>query len=276
MVSAVDVESECVRLGRQDGRNAALKLVRYLAAGGPLFGTIRGADVYRLDGNPFGAHDIGSLVGPLKSVILLPPCVPTKIIATGLNYRDPTQEGLSAVPDEPIISFKPPSSLIGPGEAINWPRISTRIDFEGEMAVVIGRDARNVSPSEAIDYIYGITCGNDVTARDVQRREGQWAKAKGFDTFCPLGPCIVTGLDLANCQLTTRINGETRQSASTRLLHFNACDLVSYISQIMTLVPGDIILTGTPAGSAPLKIGDVVEVEIEGVGTLRNTVRKTD
>ncbi|HUX85824.1 MAG TPA: fumarylacetoacetate hydrolase family protein, partial [Chloroflexota bacterium] len=213
-----------------------MKLVRYLAAGRPTYGTIRGADVYRLEGNPFGVHEVGSLVGALKDVILLPPCVPTKIIATGLNYRDPTQEGLSALPDEPIISFKPPSSLIATGETIIWPRRSSRIDYEGEMAVVIAQDARNVSPSEATDYILGVTCGNDVTARDIQRREGQWAKAKGFDTFCPLGPCIVTGLDPASCRLTTRVNGETRQSASTNLLHFSASDLVSYVSQIMTLV----------------------------------------
>lgn len=253
-----------------------MKLVRYLADGRASYGLIQGADVYRLEGQPFGTQAIGPLVGQLKNVNLLPPCVPTKIIAIGLNYRDPNQEGLPAIPDVPIISFKPPSSLVGTGEDIIWPRLSTRLDYEGEMAVIIGREARNVTPREAIDYLLGITCGNDVTARDIQRREGQWAKAKGFDTFCPLGPCIVSDLDPSNCQLTTRVNGEIRQSASTSLLHFGACDLISYVSQIMTLLPGDVILTGTPAGSAALKNGDVVEVEIEGVGTLRNTVRKAD
>ncbi|HLH72933.1 MAG TPA: fumarylacetoacetate hydrolase family protein [Chloroflexota bacterium] len=252
-----------------------MKLIRFLQNGRPAYGVLHGADVYTLEGNPFTStsHELGLLVGSMKEIVLLPPCVPTKIIAVGLNYRNPAQEGLPAVPEEPIISFKPPSSVIGTGEAIVWPRMSTRIDFEGELAVIIGRNTRNVSPAHAREYIFGFTCSNDVTARDVQRREGQWAKAKGFYTFCPLGPCIATDLDPAKCQLITRVNGETRQATSTGLLHFSACDLVSYISKIMTLVPGDVILTGTPAGSGPLKDGDVVEVEIEGVGTLRNPVR---
>ncbi len=237
---------------------------------------LHGSDVFDLDGDPFGAATLGPRVGTLRDVSLLPPCTPTKIIAVGLNYADPSQEGLPPLPNEPILSFKPPSSVVGPGSPIRWPAVSTRVDFEGEVAVVIGKITRNVTSSEAKGYVLGVTCANDVTARDLQRREGQWARAKGFDTFCPLGPCIDTSVDPTHCRLVTRVNREVRQSTTTSLLHFSPFDLVSYASRIMTLVPGDVILTGTPPGSAPLKIGDVVEVEIEDVGVLWNPVEADD
>ena len=253
-----------------------MKILRYLVDGHARNGVLQGSDVFDLTGDVFDAPTIGSHVGTLRDVQLLPPCVPTKIIAVGLNYSDPTREGLPPLPSEPILSFKPPSSTIGSGAPIRWPAASTRVDFEAELAVVIGKITRNVTPSGAKSCVLGVTCANDVTARDLQRREGQWARAKGFDTFCPLGPCIDTSVDPSQCQLVARVNREIRQSASTSSLHFSPFDLISYTSRIMTLVPGDVILTGTPPGSAPLKLGDVVEVEIEGVGVLWNPVEADD
>jgi 2-keto-4-pentenoate hydratase/2-oxohepta-3-ene-1,7-dioic acid hydratase in catechol pathway len=249
-----------------------VKLIRYFDGREAHWGSLEGHLVYRLAGDPFGAFAVDAAVGPLEGVRLLPPCVPTKIIAIGLNFRPEAPEGQPAVPDEPIFSFKPPSAVIGPGDAIVWPRSSQRVDFEGELALVIGKPAKNVELAEASRYILGITCGNDVTARDYQRREGQWAKAKGFDTFCPLGPAIATGIDPVACRLEVRVGGAVRQSAAAADLHFSATALVSYLSKIMTLMPGDVILTGTPPGSGPLRIGETVEVEIPEVGTLRNRV----
>ncbi|MGH2460306.1 MAG: fumarylacetoacetate hydrolase family protein [Chloroflexota bacterium] len=253
-----------------------MKILRYLADGRARYGVLQGSDVYDLEGDVFADPTIDARVGTLRDVQLLAPCVPTKIIAVGLNYADPTREGLAPLPSEPILSFKPPSSTIGSGIPIRWPAVSTRVDFEAELAVVIGKTTRNVTPLAARSCLLGVTCANDVTARDLQRREGQWARAKGFDTFCPLGPCIDTALDPSRCELVARVNREVRQSVSTSLLHFSPFDLVSYTSRIMTLVPGDVILTGTPPGSAALKIGDVVEVEIDGVGVLWNPVEADD
>jgi len=249
-----------------------VKLLRYVADGRPRNGVLEGADVYTIDDGIFDDVKVGPLAGTLRDIQLLPPCLPTKIVAVGLNYANPSQEGLPTLPDEPILSFKPPSAASGAGAPILWPRASSRVDFEGELALVIGKTARHVDAAAAHQYILGVTCANDVTARDLQRREGQWARAKGYDSFCPLGPCIDTAVDPAACQLITRVNREVRQSASTSLLHFGPYDLVSYISQIMTLLPGDVVLTGTPSGSGSLKLGDVVEVEIEGIGVLWNPV----
>jgi 2-keto-4-pentenoate hydratase/2-oxohepta-3-ene-1,7-dioic acid hydratase in catechol pathway len=182
---------------------------------------------------------------------------------------------LSALPDEAILSFKPPSSVIATEESILLPTTSTRTDYEGELAVVVGTTAKNVETADANRFILGYTCANDVTARDVQRREGQWAKAKGYDTFCPLGPWIVTDIDPADLALVVRVNGGVRQSTSTSLMFFRPDQLLSYISKVMTLNPGDVILTGTPPGVGQLSPGDVVEVEIEGVGVLRNPVARS-
>lgn len=253
-----------------------MRLVRYLTDQGAQYGVIEGAEVYALRGDPYGSSEIGERVGALKEVRLLPPCVPSKIITVGLNYEFPSQDGVPTLPDEPVLSLKPPSALVASGGPICWPRQSTRLDFEGELAIVIGKCARNVEPFDAAPFILGVTCANDVTARDLQRREGQWARAKGFDTFCPLGPCIATDVDPSNCHLITRVNRDVRQEVWTSRLHFAPHVLVSYISKIMTLLPGDVILTGTPPGSGPLRIGDVVEVEIEGVGILWNTVVAAD
>lgn len=247
-----------------------MKLVRYSADGTACYGILDGPAVHQLVGDPFGSHETGAFVGRVGQVQLLSPCAPSKIIAMGLNYHNDAQQRELPLPAEPIFCLKPPTSIIGPGAAIRWPPSSQRIDFEGEIAVVIGEVTRDVEPADA--RFFGLTCANDVTARDLQRRDGQWSRAKGFDTFCPLGPSIVTGLDVLNCRLITRVNGDVRQATSTADLHFSISRLVSYLSKIMTLLPGDVILTGTPTGSGPLSLDDVVEIEVEGVGILQNVV----
>ena len=196
----------------------------------------------------------------------------TKILAVGVNYRAHAAEASLDVPPEPLVFSKPPSSVIGPLDPIVYPVLSQRVDYEGEVDVVMGKRTRNVPPEKARDFILGYTCGNDVTARDLQQRDDQWTRAKGFDTFCPLGPHIVTDLDPAHLNIRTRVNGEIRQNASTADMVFSVAELIAYISQVMTLEPGDVILTGTPSGVGPLQPGDVVEVEIEDIGTLRNPV----
>jgi 2-keto-4-pentenoate hydratase/2-oxohepta-3-ene-1,7-dioic acid hydratase in catechol pathway len=197
---------------------------------------------------------------------------PTKIIAIGLNYLDHAKELNMDIPEYPLIFMKPPTAVIGDGEMIIYPPQTQELHYEGELGIVIGKKARNVSVEEAQDCIAGYTCSNDVTARDLQRLDGQWTRSKSFDTFCPLGPRIVKNIDPTNLAITTRVNGVTKQSSNTNQMIFNAYKLVSFISAIMTLLPGDVISTGTPPGVGELQVGDVVEVEIEGIGILRNTV----
>ena len=208
----------------------------------------------------------------LAEAQLLVPIVPSKIVCVGLNYRAHALEMGHALPAEPVLFLKPPTACIGPGATIVRPRSSRRVDHEAELAVVIGRRARGVTPEQAAAAILGYTCANDVTARDLQARDGQWTRAKGFDTFCPLGPWVVTDLDPGNLLVEAYVNGVRRQAARTSDLIFGACELVSFVSGVMTLQPGDVILTGTPAGVGPLEPGDVVEVRVEGVGSLRNLV----
>lgn len=197
---------------------------------------------------------------------------PSKIIGIGRNYVAHAQELGNEVPAVPIIFFKPPTSLIGPGETIHLPPVSQRVEFEGEIGVVIGRRLRHASRAEAEQGIRGYTCVNDVTCRDLQKTDGQWGRAKGFDSFCPVGPRVAEGLDWRQLELITRVNGQERQRARATDMHFDIPFLVSFLSDIMTLEPGDLIATGTPAGTAPLAPGDVVEVEIPGVGVLSNPV----
>jgi 2-keto-4-pentenoate hydratase/2-oxohepta-3-ene-1,7-dioic acid hydratase in catechol pathway len=249
-----------------------LKLIRFLRNDQPCYGLIGGGAVYAVEGSIFGEFRQGEKVAALTEVSLLAPCQPTKILAIGLNYRTHAAEAGYDVPSEPLVFSKPPSSVIGPLVPIVYPVLSQQVDYEGELAVVIGQRVRNVPPEKAYDFVLGYTCGNDVTARDLQRRDDQWTRAKGFDTFCPLGPCIVTNLDPANLDIQSRVNGEIRQSATTADMVFSVAELIAYISQVMTLEPGDVILTGTPSGVGHLQPGDVVEVEIEGIGTLRNPV----
>lgn len=197
---------------------------------------------------------------------------PSKIIAVGLNYRDHASELKMALPKNPIIFLKPPTSVVGDGDEIIYPANVGELHYEAELAVVIGKKARNVKKEDAAKYIKGYTCGNDVTARDQQRSDGQWTRSKSYDTFCPLGPKVVTGIDPDDLMIKLYLNGEVRQSSSTSNMVFGVSELVSFISGIMTLLPGDVILTGTPVGVGEMKRGDTVEVEIEGIGRLRNKV----
>jgi 2-keto-4-pentenoate hydratase/2-oxohepta-3-ene-1,7-dioic acid hydratase in catechol pathway len=201
------------------------------------------------------------------------PLRPGKIIGIGRNYIEHARELGNEVPDVPIIFFKPPTALIGPGDTIVLPDVSQRVEFEAEIGVVIGKRIRNADPNAAERAIGGFTCVNDVTCRDLQKVDGQWGRAKGFDTFCPVGPRVVSGLDWRGLELLCRVNGAERQRAKASDMHFSIPELVSFLSGIMTLEPGDLIATGTPAGTAPLHHGDVVEVEITGVGILSNPVR---
>ena len=197
---------------------------------------------------------------------------PGKIVAVGRNYADHARELGNEVPAEPLLFLKPPSAVIADGEAIILPPESTQVEYEGELVAIIGRSLHRASPEEALAAVAGYACGNDVTARDLQKSDSQWTRAKGFDTFAPLG-VPVAGIDPTDLRLTTRVNGEVRQQASTREMVHGIDELLSYISGVMTLEPGDAVFTGTPAGVGPLRDGDVVEVEIEGVGVLRNPVR---
>jgi 2-keto-4-pentenoate hydratase/2-oxohepta-3-ene-1,7-dioic acid hydratase in catechol pathway len=199
---------------------------------------------------------------------------PSKVVCVGRNYREHAAELGNAMPTEPLLFLKAPSAIIGDGDTIELPTLSERIEHEGELAVVIGRAARNLSDEDdPFAYILGYTCLNDVTARDLQRRDVQFTRAKSFDTFCPVGPYVVTGLDPLDLKVETRVNGQVRQSGRTSAMAFSVPFLLRYISRVMTLEAGDLIATGTPAGVGPLGDGDVVEVEVEGVGILRNGVR---
>ena len=211
---------------------------------------------------------------PLSTAQLLPPVTPSKIVCVGRNYRDHAKELGNEVPAEPLLFFKPPSSLLEPGGVVQMPPAAARVDFEGELALVIGRRASKLKADAGWrSYVRGYTVANDVTARDLQNTDGQWTRSKGFDTFCPLGPWIETELDPADVLITCSVNGQMRQMASTRDMIFPVRQLVAFISSVMSLNPGDVILTGTPAGVGALGHGDEVSVEIEGLGTLTNPVR---
>lgn len=238
----------------------------------PVTGWLYEGQVGAVDGDLFGDYHRLETDLPLEDVRLLAPVLPSKIICMGRNYVEHAKEDNAEVPETPLIFLKPPSSVIGPGDEIVMPPQSQRVDHEGELAVVIGRRGRWIQTDEVKNYIFGYTIANDVTARDLQRRDGQWTRSKGFDTFCPLGPWIETDFEPADALVTCRVNGEVRQMETTRAMVFNIPQIVAYISSIMTLEPGDIILTGTPAGISPLAHGDVVTVEIEGIGELRNRV----
>jgi 2-keto-4-pentenoate hydratase/2-oxohepta-3-ene-1,7-dioic acid hydratase in catechol pathway len=251
------------------------RFVRLDSADGPLWGAIEDQRVFEIYGDPFVGWELGAEVGALDSTQLLAPASPTKIVCVGLNYPAHADESTMPLPSEPLLFLKPPSSVIGPGAPILLPPQSERVDYEAELAVVIGRRCRDVSPAEAWDCVLGVTCGNDVTARDLQWRDDQWTRAKGFDTFCPLGPWLVTGLserDVADLEVICRVSGEVCQRGRTSEMVFSAPELVAYIASIMTLEPGDVVMTGTPAGIGPLATGDTVEVEVEGIGVLRNPV----
>lgn len=208
----------------------------------------------------------------LEKVTVLPPCKPTKIVCVGLNYKDHAAEMKEALPEEPVLFLKPPSSVIAHGSNIIYPKQSARVDYEAELGIVISKRAHNVPAKHAKDHILGYTCFNDVTARDLQKKDGQWTRAKSFDTFSPFGPYIVTDIDPLGLSIKAKLNGEVKQSSSTGNLIFDPYRLVEFISGVMTLEHGDVIATGTPSGVGPMKKGDVIEIEIEKIGTLTNKV----
>jgi 2-keto-4-pentenoate hydratase/2-oxohepta-3-ene-1,7-dioic acid hydratase in catechol pathway len=259
-----------------------MKYCRFVSAEGPRFGLIEniGGSLYIGEVVPDGPiPKFGRVEGvtslPFASAKLLQPATPSKIVCVGRNYADHAKELGNDVPTEPLIFLKPPTSVISPGEKIVRPKhLSQRVDFEGELTVVIGKVCRSLGPNEDVrPYILGYTCANDVTARDLQKKDGQWTRAKGFDTFCPLGPIVTDEIDpWKGVRVETRVNGEVKQSESTTAFIFAVDVVVRFVSQIMTLLPGDIILTGTPAGIGPLVAGDEVSVSIEGIGSLTNPV----
>ena len=249
-----------------------MKLVRFQVLGRTACGLLHGEEVAELAGDFFGDMRTLATGHALSSVKLLAPCSPSKVIAVGLNYRDHAQELGLPVPGTPILFLKPPTTVIGPGDAIQYPGMSAQVDFEAELGIVIKDRAKNIQPEEAGRHILGFTCANDVTARDLQKKDGQWTRAKSFDTFCPVGPWIETELDAADVLVESYLNGERRQSSRTSQFIFRIDFLVSFISRVMTLYPGDLIITGTPAGIGPMKPGDEIEVRIEGIGSLKNTV----
>lgn len=250
-----------------------MRIVRYqLKNESPRYGWILEDKIGAIEGDIYGEYRRLEAETTLASLKLLAPAQPSKILCVGRNFVAHAKEHAAEVPKVPLIFMKPPSAIINPGDTIILPPQSQQIEHEAELVVVIGRRGRNVTAEEAQNYIFGYTVGNDVTARDLQKSDGQWTRAKGFDTFCPFGPWIDTKFDASDALVTCKVSGQPRQMASTRDMVFNVNTLIAFISSVMTLEPGDLIFTGTPAGVGPLKPGDVVEVEIEGLGKLSNPV----
>ncbi|MBT2509584.1 fumarylacetoacetate hydrolase family protein [Streptomyces sp. ISL-98] len=262
-----------------------MRIARFSIDGNVAFGAVEGdsPDDLVLDiikGIPYADFELSGVKVPLSKVRLLPPVLPSKVVAIGRNYAEHAAELGNEVPDIPVAFLKPSTAVTGPGDPIAYPSFSSELHHEAELAVVIGRMCREVPRERVKDVIFGYTCANDVTARDVQQRENQWARAKGFDTSCPLGPWVETGLDPAaiaeGLAIQCTVNGEQRQLGRTSDMVRSVEDLIVHITEAMTLLPGDVILTGTPAGVGPLNVGDEVAVTIEGIGTLTNKVIKRD
>lgn len=252
-----------------------MRIARVARPDGPAFGVVRDDAVILIDSHPFSQFALTDQGAPLEKVRLLAPIIPSKVLCVGQNYAAHAAELGHDVPAEPLIFSKPATAVIGPGDEIRLPALSELVHHEAELAVVIGRLTRKVSVADALDAVLGYTCANDVTARDLQRRDGQWTRAKGFDTFCPLGPWIETELDPSDgLRVRCLVNGDLRQDGTTADLVFDIPTLVSYCAAFATLLPGDVILTGTPAGVGPVVPGDTVDIEIEGIGTLSNPAVK--
>lgn len=252
-----------------------MKIARFSHDDAIMYGIVDESDLVVLAGDPMfaGYEPTGQRV-PLADAALLAPVIPrSKVVCVGKNYHDHAAEMGGTAPEEPLLFLKPNTAVIGPGDTIVRPSLSQQTEYEGELAVVIGKIAKNVTAADALSYVLGYTIGNDVTARDLQRKDGQWSRAKGFDTFCPLGPVIETDFDPASATIETRVNGEVRQHAPLTDMIHSVASIIEYASAVFTLLPGDVILTGTPAGVGAFEAGDVVEVEISGLGILRNTVR---
>lgn len=250
-----------------------MRIARFSDNGTPKYGVVDGPELSVLRGHPLvdGYETSGERVA-IKEVKLLSPTLPSKIVCIGMNYQAHAMEIGQDVPDEPLMFFKPNTAVIGPGDHIQLPRQSDQVELEIELAIVIGKLTKNVSVAEAAEHIWGYTVGNDVTARDLQFSDLQWARSKGFDTFCPIGPWIETEFEPEDQVIESRVNGEVRQKATLADMNFKPLELVSYVSENVTLLPGDVIVTGSPAGISKIDSGDVIECEIEGVGTLINPV----
>ncbi|AZS37085.1 Ureidoglycolate lyase [Microbacterium lemovicicum] len=252
-----------------------MKIARFSHRDSIRYGILDDGEFVVLAGDPlFAGFDTTGERVPVGDAVLLAPVIPrSKVVCVGKNYRDHAAEMGGEAPAEPLLFLKPNTAVIGPGDTIVRPRQSSQTDLEGELAVVIGSIAKDVAAERAHEVIFGYTIANDVTARDLQRSDGQWARAKGFDTFCPLGPVIETEFDPSSGAIESRVNGEVRQRGDLSEMVHTVADIIAYASAAFTLLPGDVVLTGTPAGVGPFTAGDVVEVEIAGLGTLRNTVR---
>ena len=260
-----------------------MRIVRFALADQIAYGVVEGdADdhasltVTAIDGHPFAAFDRTSVTLPLSQVRVLPPVLPSKVIGIGKNYVDHAREMGGEAPATPVMFLKPSTAVIGDGDPIVFPPQSRQVEYEGELAVVIGRLAREVPHDRAAEAILGYTCANDVTARDLQRSDGQWTRAKGFDSFAPLGPWIVTDVDVSDVVIQTRLDGEVVQSGRTSQMVHSVAEIVAFVSETMTLLPGDVILTGTPAGVGPIRGGQRVSVSVAGVGTISNPVVGND
>jgi 2-keto-4-pentenoate hydratase/2-oxohepta-3-ene-1,7-dioic acid hydratase in catechol pathway len=249
-----------------------VRIARYSHEGEVAFGVVEADEVAELASHPFGPLAFTGKRQPLNAVRLLAPVLPSKVVAIGKNYAEHASEMGGEVPEQPLIFLKPSTAVTGHGDPIAYPDSSQRVDYEGELAVVIGRLCRDVPEAKAGDVVLGYTCANDVTARDQQKSDGQWSRAKGYDSFCPLGPWIETEIDINDLRLTTSLNGETKQDGRTSQIVHKVPALIAYITSCMTLLPGDVILTGTPSGVGPMQVGDEVSVEIERLGRLTNKV----
>lgn len=249
-----------------------MELVKFKVEQSVYFGLLKNHHIYRINGDIFSDYIVTEEKYLLDDVKVLAPCRPSKVIGIGLNYKDAIQKAKTAIPKEPIVFLKPPSSIIGPYDPIVYPSMSDMVTYEVELAVIIGKKAKNISVDNAMDYVFGYTVANDVTAKDLLGKYGPWDIGKGFDTFLPLGPYIVTDIDPRNLKITMKCNDVTTQNSNTDQMIFDVSELISYTSHVMTLMPGDVIITGTPAGASELNIGDVLEGNIEGLGTIKNTV----
>lgn len=246
-----------------------MRIIRFEHGGISGFGILRGDIIDEIEAGPDGGYKESGRTFTLQDSRLIAPVVPTKIVAVGLNYRDHAEELNMKIPDEPIIFIKVPTTVIGPGGRVFYPSQSNKVDYEAELGIVIGKTAYGISVADAEDYVLGYTCALDMTARDIQESDVQWSRAKNFDTFCPIGPWIETDIEAADLAIECRLNGEVRQSSRTSQMIFEPLFLVSFISEVMTLNPGDVIITGTPPGVGQVVPGDGLEVEIEGIGVLR-------
>ena len=251
-----------------------MKIIRFSSGNKTGYGILANQTIKVIQGNPFQKIQYSGVILNLNDVKLLSPCMPSKIVCLGVNYRSHAGEMNLQSPPSPLIFLKPPTAIIGPEDNIIYPEMSQRVDYEGELGVVMKKKASHISSQDALDYVLGYTCFNDVTARDLQKVDRQWTRGKGFDTFAPFGPCIETEFDPTNEQLETYLNGELKQKTNPTEQIFTVNETISFISRVMTLLPGDVIATGTPSGIGPMNPGDTIEIKIAPIGVLRNYVVK--